>query len=227
MKRSYLAIILIAATWGMALADSSTDRITDAKTYFENFMEAPGAGIPFALLENARCIVIVPSISGAGLVFGERYGLGTAMCRSEVGWTPPSTVRIAGGNFGRQIVSGHGDLILLVMSDTAAYRLIQSPLLLGSDGIVVSGPVGRYSTVDLESLRCANVDVLSYERIDGLFVETSLNGAFVRPADEINQTIYGSRVSQREILTGQVAIPQSALPLVSTITQYAEPPIAQ
>jgi lipid-binding SYLF domain-containing protein len=161
--------------------------------------------------------VIVPSIQGAGMVYGDRYGVGVATCRNETGWTPPSTIKIAGGSFSRQIFHGTSSLVLLVMSESAAYRLTQSPLVV-LEGTATMGPVGP-AFVDFCTLGC--FDIFAYGWSNNMYIDVPLEGAIIRAADDVNQTIYGTKVSQAEILTGHVPMPPAAVPLVGAVSTYS------
>ena len=108
-------------------------------------MSAPDRGIPQDLLEKAHCIVIVPSLKTAAFVAGAKYGKGYLSCRdaSKGSWSAPATMRIEGGSVGFQIGGSTTDLVMLVMSERGADKLLESKFTLGGEGSVAAGPVGR------------------------------------------------------------------------------------
>ncbi len=91
-------------------------------------MGTPDKGIPQEMLEHAHCIVIVPGLKTAAFVFGAKYGKGYISCRNKgrAGWSAPGTVRIEGGSVGFQIGGSQTDLIMLVMNERGADKLVLS-----------------------------------------------------------------------------------------------------
>jgi lipid-binding SYLF domain-containing protein len=221
MKRLCLAVVLLSACV-VAFAADTVNFIGPSATVIQDVMEAPYGGIPRELLATTRCMVIIPSIQGAGLVVGGRYGFGLATCRSsqQPGWTGPSAVKIDGGRFGLQVYGGPSDLIMLIMSDTAVYRLTKGPLTLGT-GTALAGTMGRCSFPEPDAFRCD--DIIAFPRLRGEFTEMDLYVAIIQPLDGINESIYGRKVSNEDILSGRVPIPASASPLVNLIAQYSTP----
>src|ERR1700682_3362444 len=123
-------------------------RLNEAAAVFTVVMDTPDKGIPQELLENAHCIVIVPGLKTAAFVFGGKYGKGYLSCRNKTGagWSAPGTVRIEGGSFGFQIGGSETDLIMLVMNERGADRLLSSKFTLGAEGEVAAGPGGGNAT---------------------------------------------------------------------------------
>src|SRR5581483_12507961 len=108
-------------------------------------MDKPDNGIPLDLFEKAHCIVIVPDLKTAAFGIGGKYGKGYLSCRKSgnAGWSAPATVRIEGGSVGFQIGASSTDLIMLVMTEAGATKLLESRFTLGAEGSVAAGPVGR------------------------------------------------------------------------------------
>src|SRR5206468_5102659 len=120
-------------------------RLEESAAVFSEVMAAPDKGIPQEMLENAHCIVIVPGLKTAGFVIGGKYGKGYLSCRNKrgSGWSAPATVRIEGGSVGFQIGGSQTDLIMLIMNERGAEKLMQDKFTLGAEGSVAAGPVGR------------------------------------------------------------------------------------
>jgi len=195
-------------------------------------MGAPDKGIPEELLENARCIVIVPELKTAAFFFGAKYGKGYLSCRNEngSGWSAPGTVRIEGGSVGFQIGGSETDLIMLVMNARGADKLLSSKFTLGAEGSVAAGPVGRTATAQTDAQMHA--DILSWSRSQGLFVGLALEGATLRQDLDDNATLYGRKLENREIVTTPVHVPKAAVKLISLLNRYsrrehANPPTDQ
>lgn len=201
-------------------AEEAEERVAEAKTVFEEIMAARDKGIPIDLLNKAHCLVIVPAVKRGGFIFGAQYGKGVAMCRNgEMGWTGPSTIRMEGGSFGLQIGGGETDVIMMVMNENGANKLMQSEFTLGGEGAAMAGPVGRSATAETDAYMRA--EILSYSRSRGLFAGLVLKGSTLRSDDDDNRVLYGKAVRHEDILKGKEAIPAVAKPLTELLTRYS------
>ncbi len=214
-------IAAIALTPLMAKDREPAKRLEAAAVVFSEIMSAPDKGIPQEMLEHAHCIVIVPDLKTAAFVFGAKYGKGYLSCRSKVGpgWSAPATVRIEGGSVGFQIGGSSTDLIMLVMNERGADKLLSSKFTLGAEGSVAAGPVGRTATAQTDAQMHA--DILSWSRSQGLFAGLALEGATLRQDLDDNNTIYGRRLENREIVTKKRRMPPEALKLVILLNRYS------
>jgi lipid-binding SYLF domain-containing protein len=66
-------------------------------------------------------------------------------------------VRIASGGFGLQIGGSEADVILLVMNERGADRLLSSEFTLGGGGEVAVGRVGRSATAQTDAYMRAEI----------------------------------------------------------------------
>src|SRR5882724_1512939 len=219
-----MKLLLIAAVAiGPLLArdNEPTKRLDAATTVFSEIMAAPDKGIPQEMLEHAHCIVIVPDLKTAAFVFGAKYGKGYLSCRSKVGpgWSAPATVRIEGGSVGFQIGGSSTDLIMLVMNERGADKLLTSKFTLGGEGSVAAGPVGRTATAQTDAQMHA--EILSWSRSQGLFAGLALEGATLRQDLDDNAQLYGKRLENREIVTTSVRTPKPAMALITQLNKYS------
>jgi lipid-binding SYLF domain-containing protein len=196
-------------------------RLDEAAAVFSEIMAAPDNSIPQDLLEKAHCIVIVPGLKTAAFVFGGKYGKGYLLCRnrSGAGWSAPGTVRIEGGSVGFQIGGSQTDLIMLVMSERGADKLLSSKFTLGAEGSVAAGPVGRTATAQTDAQMKA--DILSWSRSQGLFAGLALEGATLRQDLDDNKTLYGKKLENRQIVTKGVRAPKTAAKLIALLDKYS------
>jgi lipid-binding SYLF domain-containing protein len=209
----------LALTPLMAADNEPAKRLGEAATVFSEVMTTPDKGIPEDLLANAHCIVIVPELKTAAFVFGGKFGKGYMSCRSKIGWSAPGTVRIEGGSVGFQIGASSTDLIMLVMSERGAEKLLESKFTLGAEGSVAAGPVGRTATAQTDAQMHA--DILSWSRSQGLFAGVALEGATLRQDLDDNATLYGRKIENREIVTKGVRAPKAAARLMSLLNKYS------
>jgi SH3 domain-containing YSC84-like protein 1 len=211
----------LALTPLLAQDKEPAKRLDDAAVVFSEVMAAPDKGIPQELLEKAHCVVIVPDLKTAAFVVGGKYGKGYLSCRSKSGsgWSAPGTVRIEGGSVGFQIGASSTDLIMLVMSERGADKLLASKFTLGGEGSVAAGPVGRTATAQTDVQMRA--DILSWSRTQGLFAGLALEGATLREDLDDNATLYGKKLENRAIVTTGVRPPQAAAKLLALLNRYS------
>jgi len=216
-----LLIAAVAITPLLAKDNEPSKRLNDAAAVFSEVMGAPDKGIPQELLEHAHCIVIVPDLKTGAFIVGGKYGKGYLSCRSKVGpgWSAPGTVRIEGGSVGFQIGGSSTDLILLVMNERGADKLLSSKFTLGAEGSVAAGPVGRTATAQTDLQMHA--DILSWSRSQGLFAGVALEGATLRQDLDENANLYGSKLENRAIVSSRLRIPPAAAKLIALLNRYS------
>ena len=203
-------------------ADSDpAERLNEAATVFEEIMAIPDKGIPRNLVEKAHCIVIVPELKAAAFVFGGKYGKGFMSCRNATGagWSAPGAVRIEGGSVGFQIGASSTDVIMLVMNARGANKLLSNEFTLGAEASVAAGPVGRTAAAQTDVQMRA--DILSWSRSQGLFAGVALEGATLRQNSDENTILYGKGVSNRDIVTTGMPVPQAAARLIALLNRYS------
>src|SRR5690349_1034921 len=134
MKITKLSLLAVTGSllYGAGDAPKRLDAAADVMT---EIMAAPDKGIPQDLLEKAECIVIVPGLKKGAFIIGAKYGKGFMSCRksSGVGWSAPGSIRVEGGSFGFQIGGSETDVVLLVMNQGGAKKLLSSKFTLGAD----------------------------------------------------------------------------------------------
>jgi lipid-binding SYLF domain-containing protein len=218
--RIFTIAVLIAAPLLAAKTNETAERLHEAGAVFSEIMAAPDKGIPRDLLEKAHCVVIVPGLKKGAFIFGAKYGKGFLLCRKgERGWSAPAAVRVEGGSFGFQIGGSETDVVLLVMNDRGADRLLSSQFTLGGEGEVAAGPVGRSATAQTDAKMTA--EILSWSRTRGIFAGISLQGATLRQDLDDNEALYGKKLDNKEIVKGHIAPPKAAARLLSLLSKYS------
>jgi SH3 domain-containing YSC84-like protein 1 len=216
-------VLMIALTCGLLLGDGnqSVKRLEDSAVVFSEIMRTPDRGIPQELLEKAYCVVIVPGLKKGAFLVGGQYGKGYLSCRNKSGegWSSPGTVRIEGGSVGLQIGGSDTDLVMLVMNRHGADKLLSSEFTIGAEGEVAAGPVGRTSSAETDALMHA--EILSWSRSRGVFAGLALKGATLRQDLDDNETLYGKKLDNREVVTGGIAPPAAAHKLLSLLSKYS------
>ncbi|MCL6506785.1 MAG: lipid-binding SYLF domain-containing protein [Bryobacteraceae bacterium] len=213
-------LLIVAAVAAYAQPDH-VKRLQAAATVFEEIMSVPDKAIPQELLDKAHCVAVVPGLKKGAFIFGAKYGKGYFSCRkkSGVGWTAPATVRIEGGSFGLQIGGSETDVILLVMNERGAERLLSSKFTLGGDASVAAGPVGRTAAAQTDAFMTA--EILSWSRSRGVFAGISLQGATLRQDVSENRALYGRSLENKEIITQELPPPKAAERLLNALNKYS------
>jgi len=216
----YLYVFLAVAPL-LAKNPEPVKRLEEAAAVFSEIMATPDKGIPQDLLEKAYCIVIVPGLKKGAFIVGGKYGKGYLSCRkkSGVGWSAPGTVRIEGGSVGFQIGGSETDVIMLVMNERGADRLLSSKFTLGGEGEVAAGPVGRSATAQTDAFMRA--EILSWSRSRGVFAGLALQGATLRQDLDDNATLYGKKLENRRIVLQGVQAPRAASELLALLNKYS------
>ena len=188
---------------GMLFAgENAASRLKASANVMKEIMATPDNAIPQELLQSSQCIVIVPGMKKAAFGIGGEYGKGFLLCRqaSGTGWSAPAAIMVEGGSFGFQIGGSETDVVMLVINSGGVEKLLSSKFTLGADASVAAGPVGRTASADTDLQ--LNAEILSYSRSRGLFAGIALNGATLRPDEGTNKELYGSEITNREIVTG-------------------------
>jgi len=224
MNRLSISIALAASLAGSAIAAGKDDvakRLDESATVLSEVMGTPDKAIPNDLLEKAHCIVIVPGLKKGAFIVGGKYGKGFISCRRQghSGWSAPGAVRVEGGSFGFQIGGSETDVIMLVMNQRGADRLLQSKFTLGGDAEVAAGPVGRNTSAQTDAKMTA--EILSWSRSRGLFAGVSLQGATLREDSDDNFALYGEKLHNSDIITKWHAPSAEAGSLLRLLKQYS------
>lgn len=202
-------------------SDDTANRLNAAADVVSDMMGAPDKGIPKDLLDKAACVVVVPSVKKAAFIFGAKYGRGFIVCRNTNGrgWSAPGAVRIEGGSFGLQIGGSATDVVMLLMNQSAIDKLLSSKFTIGADASAAAGPVGRTASAQTDAQ--LHAQLLTYSRAQGLFAGVSLDGATLRPDDDANKDMYGMKMSNREVVRGNMKAPATAAKLIDELNKQS------
>jgi lipid-binding SYLF domain-containing protein len=108
---------------------------------------------------------------------------------------------------------------MLIMNERGMRRLSEDKFTLGAEASVAAGPVGRQTSAMTDAQLSA--EILSWSRSKGLFAGIALTGATLRPDNDVNQEFYGRKIDAKEILSGDVAPPAAARPLMTVLGKYS------
>jgi SH3 domain-containing YSC84-like protein 1 len=176
--------------WAASGLQDSTERLRISSDTLEAMINAPDKGIPEEVVNNAKCIVVVPHLVKGAFVIGGQHGRGVATCRTKEGWSAPAFISIGGGSWGLQIGVEGVDLVMLVMNDNGLQHLLSGKFQVGADASASAGPIGRHASAGTDWKM--DSEILTYSRSKGVFAGISLDGAVVEQDKDSTRAIYGS-----------------------------------
>ena len=198
------------------------DRLRECATVLKEIINIPD-DIPKDLLDKAECVIVFPSVKKVAVGVGGSYGRGAMTCRTGEDftgpWSAPSLMALEGGSIGFQLGGQATDFVLLVMNDRGASSLLGSKVKLGADASAAAGPKGR--TAGASTDVAMQAEMLTYSRSRGLFAGVSLEGSTLRPDNDGNTDVYGSKLAARDIVKGTVAVPSAAKTMVDVLNAHS------
>ncbi|MHB8215792.1 MAG: lipid-binding SYLF domain-containing protein [Candidatus Sulfotelmatobacter sp.] len=206
--------------WAGSAREDTVDRMQKSVDVLHAIMSTPDKGIPEEVLNQAKCIVVVPDLIKGGFIFGGKHGRGVASCRTAEGWSAPAFISVGGGSWGLQIGVEGVDLVMLVMNDRGLQHLLSSKFELSGEGSVAAGPVGRHASAGTDWKM--NTEMLTYSRSKGVFAGLTLEGAVVEQDNDSTRAIYGRHMMFRNILSGQAATPRSAQGFMRAVAEAGQ-----
>src|SRR5258707_1184391 len=139
----FLLALTAAMPLGAELSKGEVARTQEAAAVLKEIHAVPEKDIPQELWEKAACVMVVPGLKKAAFVVGGEYGKGLMSCRHGKEWSAPVFVKLAKGSWGLQIGAQSIDLVLLVMNERGAEKMLNNKVTLGAEASVAAGPVGR------------------------------------------------------------------------------------
>ena len=214
-------ILAVFLTVPMYAQKGAADRLKAATEDLDAMAGASDKGIPETLLSKAQCVAVIPNVKAGGFIVGGEYGKGFFSCRkkSGVGWSAPGSIRIAGGKFGLLIGGKETDVIMLIMHERGMNSLLSDKFQMGGELSGAAGPIGRDSTAMTDAQLKA--EILTYSRSRGIFGGIDLSGSTVTQDTDSNKELYGSAITNKEILNGNPPTPAEAKPLLQTLTRLS------
>src|ERR1700751_5591748 len=205
--------------WAGSARQDSVARLDSAVEVVHAIMATPDKGIPEEVLDNAKCIAVVPHLVKGGFIFGGKHGRGVATCRTAEGWSAPAFISIGGGSAGLQIGVEGVDLIMLIMNHRGMEQLLSSKFQLSGEGSAAAGPVGRHASAGTDWKMDA--EVLTYSRSKGVFAGLTLEGAVVEQDSDSTSSVYGHDVSFKSVLEGRIATPEVSRDFMRAVKEAA------
>ncbi len=209
-----------------AASNPTLQRLEVAGVVMDEILQSPDQGIPQDLLRKAHCAVVVPGLKKGAFFLGGTYGKGFMTCRQEngIGWSAPAAIRMEGGGIGLQFGGSETDLVMLVMTEKGADRLMASQFAFGGEGTVAAGPVGRQINAQTD-IKFTN-DLFSWSRSRGVFAGISLSGATMRQDQDDNEDLYGKKYTTTQVIHSGLVSPAEGSKLFSLLNAESSQKIA-
>ncbi len=218
--KKFIVFLLMGCLGNLAWAGDQhkdvTNRLQMASEVLNQMVAAPDKGIPEEVLENAKCIAVVPHLVKGGFILGAKHGRGVATCRTPKGWSAPAFISVGGGSAGFQIGVEGVDLIMLIMNDRGMQHLLSSKFQISGEGSAAAGPVGRHASAGTDWK--LDTEMLTYSRSKGAFAGLTLEGAVVQQDTDSTKLAYGRDVAFSSVLRGNVATPHIARAFIKAVT---------
>ena len=131
------------------------------------------------LAQQARAIVIFPSVKKLGFIIGGMYGEGIIVYNND-GVRSVSGAEISSASIGLQIGYEDNYLVIFVMNDDVIEKMRKSQITLSGDATAVAG---NYSA-DSGALDVLNQDMYVFTNKGGLFAGVSLGGSVLETKND-------------------------------------------
>ena len=226
MKNVIPALCMTALACFSANAANSkkeVERLQNCGEVLKEILDIPD-NLPTDLLNDAECVIVIPSVKKFAMGIGGSFGRGAIVCRSGPHftgpWGAPAMFALEGANIGFQLGGQATDFVLLVMNPKGAESVLKSKVKLGGDASAAAGPKGRTAAAQTDIVMKA--EILTYSRSRGLFAGVSLEGSTLRQDNGANENLYGKKLSAEEIVRAHKAgTPAAGQKLVALLNKQS------
>jgi len=219
MFRFLVACCVVLSVGALGAQNKEQGRLETCGVVMEEILGVED-NIPRDLLDKAECVIVIPSMMSVAVGIGGNFGRGAMVCRTgkqfDGAWGSPAMYTLQGGSIGLQLGAEATDLVLLVMNPRGVEALLSSQVKLGGNASASAGPKGK--SVEASTDASMRSEILSYSRSRGLFAGVSLSGASLRPDNDANRDVYGTKHTARRIVTGAtLTVPESGQHFVNVL----------
>jgi lipid-binding SYLF domain-containing protein len=215
-----LSFLFIAFSSNWATAQLDERAVKCANILYQEMKAPPSQKIPQTLIDDAKCVIVIPSLVKAGLVITVESGKGLAICRSrETGkWGAPAFYNATGGSLGLSAGGGSFDVIALVMDEKGVGGLVSESVTFGSaQAAAVAGQTG--ASVGSHT---KGISFFTYtESKDGLFAGADLGGLTLDFNAKGTARSYGKALSAYETLFKEKTVPDSIKVFREAVLKFA------
>ncbi len=217
-----LSLLFLSVTFSIQRANAQLDEraVKCANILYQEMNAPPIQKIPQTLIDEAKCIIVIPSLVKAGLVITVESGKGLAICRSrETGkWGAPTFYNATGGSVGFSVGGGSFNVIALVMDEKGVGGLVSESVTFGeAQAAAVAGQTGASAGSHTKGF-----SFITYtESKDGLFAGADLGGLRVDFNSKGNTRAYGKALTAYETLFKEKTVPDSIKIFREAVLKFA------
>jgi SH3 domain-containing YSC84-like protein 1 len=216
------ALSFLFITFSLEWANAQLDEraVKCSNILYQQMNAPPSQKIPQTLIDEAKCIIVIPSLVKAGLILTVESGKGLAICRSrETGkWGAPAFYNATGGSLGLSVGGGSFNVIALVMDEKGLGGLTSESVTFGAaQAAAIAGQTGATT-----GSHTRGFSFITYtESKDGLFAGADLGGLTLDFNSKGNTRSYGKALSAYETLFKEKTIPDSIKVFREAVLKFA------
>ncbi len=209
-----LAAAILMAAPAQAQSPQQT-LVNSATTTLNNFLRDPDMSWLQNNFGRARAVLIAPSITKAGFIFGGSGGRAVLIVHDQASgkWVGPAFYTMATASVGFQAGVSVSENVTLVMTEKGVNSLLTNNVRVGADASVAAGPVGAGARSDIVA------DLVTFSRAKGVFGGLNLDGTVIAPSNDWNQAYFGKAVLPPDILIRMSVKNKKADPLLARATK--------
>ncbi|MGB8275890.1 MAG: lipid-binding SYLF domain-containing protein [Alphaproteobacteria bacterium] len=193
------ALFMVSAAPPARAASDEQELVDKSRLTIEKLVADKAFGTMKSMLEDAKGVLIIPSLLKGAFIFGAEGGSGVLLARTENGgWSYPAFYTMGGGSVGFQIGAQASEVVLLLMNEGALSAVMKNQIKLGADVSAAIGPVG--AGIEGSTTTNLNADVVAFSSNAGLFGGISLEGSVINGRESHNEAYYGSGATAHAIL---------------------------
>ncbi len=166
--------------------------------------------IPKQLLDEAKCIGVIPKMTKGGFIAGGEHGSGVVSCRNAQSWSAPVFFSISGGSVGLQAGLQKSEIVLL-MNDKGEQYLMNNNFQLGAEAVAAGPTAGTSGSIGWKA------PVMSYAKSKGAYAGVNLAGSTINIDNDSIHKVYGSNSTAQQVLNGSVQTPPQAQQFISAL----------
>jgi lipid-binding SYLF domain-containing protein len=202
LSRVLFAVIISCMVFGCFIPAATAEPaeqqllVDKARVTFDTFMKDENQAWLRENLNQAKGLIIIPSLLKAGFFVGGSGGSGVLIVKDEKTgqWSQPAFYTLGAGSLGIQFGAEAAEIIMMVRTQKAVDALFTSSFKLGADTSIAVGPVGAGVKSNIVA------DILSFSRTKGAYAGVSLEGSVIKTKDKWNEAYYGKTVRPVDII---------------------------
>jgi SH3 domain-containing YSC84-like protein 1 len=160
MKRKLAILVALSfvTTFPLIAQKKEDRRLKDSTTVLQEIL-TKNNGLPNNILNQAKCVLIFPSVKKVAIGLGVSYGRGALVCRQGSSmngkWGAPAMYALDQGSIGVQLGATTTDFVLVIMNQKGADQFLNGKTIFGSNAapLLAQQVPGQRLTTQLQWMR--------------------------------------------------------------------------